>query len=619
MRIKVKSIGGCKKEEILMASCELCIERAKYITAYLEQNKNNMEHNKLKFAKAIRYYLSHKNPVILSHNLIAGMMTSKKEGINLYPEIGDLVIWRSLRMKGLMDEEISLLNEQIFPYWMERDLQTYFEEQCKEVKYLKDFKNQGFCRIEEYRGFVPDFKMILEEGLEALLEEVSKRLGEVKNKIPILKEHLLKEAQEQAIFYESVREVGYGLLNYVAHLEEAAKVLSEEVEDELQKQIYLKMARTCKKIPAQAAGSFYEAIQCIWFYVIAMGAEYHLEGMSLGRLDQILYPYYKKDLLKGRLTEEEALTLIKELCTKLYYCKNIKGESTLGITIGGINELGEDSVNAVTYLFLKAISSLEDEMPNITARIHREKNISEYIECVSKVGQTMKLTLQEDQENIKRMTRKGISLENSRNYAVMADGVLGFAGLSYEGSQKLSIDMTKIFNLALNNGRQQETGKRQWGPLTGEVENLEHFDEFLRAFKTQGEWLIKQSIMCLELGEEVAKENIQWPFAALLFKGCIQRGEDLVRGGSVYADVEIRKSSICETARLLAYTKQVVFKEEGIKFKNAVKNLKTMEEYKDSDFNNIDTEIILQYKRWLIEFLQSVLRGYSNPRGGGYF
>lgn len=608
----------------IMASCKLCIERADYITTYLKHDEEYIKQDKLKFAKAINYYLINKEPIIREHNLLAGTLTSKLRGIHLYPEIGDLSIWPSLRMKELEDREIRKLNEEIFPYWMKRDVENCLRVKDKKATQLIEFMNQGFCKIEEYRGFIPEFKMILEQGLERLLKEAEGKLNEAKQYVSNLKENQSKQIKEKIIFYESVKVVGEGLLCYVTRLQEKAKIQSYESEDqEVQKQVYLKMARTCGKIPARPADSFYEALQCIWFCIIAMGAEYNLDGMSLGRLDQILNPYYEKDLLIGKVTEEEAFYLIREFCMKLYECKNLKEESTLGITLGGINEKGEDSVNAVTYLFLRALRSLKREIPVVNIRIYKDKNPQEYIQYVEKIKEEIPIIVIEDSESIKKLIRKGMGLESSRNYAVLADGILARTGLSYEGSQKLSIDMIDIFKLTLSNGRIEETGRKQWGPLTGEVEDMGQFENFLKAFEKQGEWFIKQSIACLEGREAVIKDKVQWSFESMLCKGCLERGTDLINGGSIYADVTIRKYGIEEASKLLAYIEQEIFSkletgQSSLDFEKAIRALKECKTYETIDFTNITEEVIIEYKALLVTFLQTILRGFSNPRGGRY-
>ena len=73
-------------------------------------------------------------------------------------------------MKELEDREIRKLNEEIFPYWMKRDVENCLRVKDKKATQLIEFMNQGFCKIEEYRGFIPEFKMILEQGIERLLK-----------------------------------------------------------------------------------------------------------------------------------------------------------------------------------------------------------------------------------------------------------------------------------------------------------------------------------------------------------------------------------------------------------------------------------------------------------------
>ena len=58
--------------------------------------------------------------------------------------------------------------------------------------------------------------------------------------------------------------------------------------------------------------------QAVWFSHILNTFEDHINANSVGRLDQILYPFFKKDLEAGTITKEEAYELICCLWIKLY-------------------------------------------------------------------------------------------------------------------------------------------------------------------------------------------------------------------------------------------------------------------------------------------------------------
>ena len=304
---------------------QICIERMTYITEYLIKEDSNIGSANLKRAKAIAYYLSHKLPIIYEKEKLIGTMTSKKQGMHLYAELNDLVIWRDLSMEKdlgkLTEEESILLNKTIFPYWMDKDVVAKFEEKCQDTKLLKFLKQQGFCKISVQSGLVLDFSIILKKGLSNILEEVQQRKEEIINKAI-----LNSEKAAQIDFYESVQAIGRGLIDYVKQLENKAIGLSEKATSKKLQDYYLDMAKICKQVPLNPAKSFLEAVQSIWFYLIAMEAEYSLEGMSLGRLDQVLYPYYEQDIASGQLSEEEAAEILKDLWCKLGSWRTIKEE-----------------------------------------------------------------------------------------------------------------------------------------------------------------------------------------------------------------------------------------------------------------------------------------------------
>jgi pyruvate-formate lyase len=68
------------------------------------------------------------------------------------------------------------------------------------------------------------------------------------------------------------------------------------------------IARICRKVPWLPPETFPEVLQALWFmHMLAMAAEsYPGPGVSPGRVDQYLLPYYQADLDSGRLTRDQA-------------------------------------------------------------------------------------------------------------------------------------------------------------------------------------------------------------------------------------------------------------------------------------------------------------------------
>jgi len=72
------------------------------------------------------------------------------------------------------------------------------------------------------------------------------------------------------------------------------------------------IARICDKVPEHPAATFHEAVQSQWFVQMFSRIEQKTGTIiSNGRMDQYLYPYYKKDMDEGRLTEEKAIELLE--------------------------------------------------------------------------------------------------------------------------------------------------------------------------------------------------------------------------------------------------------------------------------------------------------------------
>ena len=66
-------------------------------------------------------------------------------------------------------------------------------------------------------------------------------------------------------------------------------------------------------MPGEPARTFREAMQSFWFiWLMILGG-----ATPLGRLDQFMYPFYKKDKEEGRITDDEVLEVLECLRVKI--------------------------------------------------------------------------------------------------------------------------------------------------------------------------------------------------------------------------------------------------------------------------------------------------------------
>ena len=103
--------------------------------------------------------------------------------------------------------------------------------------------------------------------------------------------------------------------------------------------------------------------------------------ISNGRMDQYLYPYYKKDIEEGTLTSEEAKELLECMWVDMaqfidLYINPTGNEFQEGyahweaVTVGGQTPEGEDATNELSYLFLESKREFPMTYPDLAVRIH---------------------------------------------------------------------------------------------------------------------------------------------------------------------------------------------------------------------------------------------------------
>ena len=120
------------------------------------------------------------------------------------------------------------------------------------------------------------------------------------------------DSSNKRIFLEALEIVINAGIHYACRHATLAREMAKTTNGKRKAEL-LKIADICDHVPAHPARTFHEALQTMWFCNLFIFFDCKYEGISPGRVDQYLYPYYKSDIEEGRLTRENAIELLELL------------------------------------------------------------------------------------------------------------------------------------------------------------------------------------------------------------------------------------------------------------------------------------------------------------------
>lgn len=623
---------------------EICIERANYVTRYLKYKDNMEDSAELRQAKKTEHFLARKAPTFHDKNLLAGSTTSKPLGAPLFPEFFALTLWpelntvsgREANPQKLSKKDSEVLNFEVFPYWMDRNASELVRQRFKNPECLKLFESLVFF-IAGKAGCishaVPSYEKMLKKGLVGIMEEALAHKQKLAGG-----DH---ESRKKAQFYDAIQVSLKGIIEYAANLADEARELAEIAHDAETKKHFAEIAAICTRVPARPAETFREAINAIWLCQVGIHAENINMAMSPGRLDQILYPYYRRDIDAGKLAIEQAVELIGCLWLKLAdnVCmvpeaseKLFGGAGTVpAITLGGVDAQGADAVNDLTYIMLRVTELLKIRDPNVNARYDYRVNSPEYCRRVSEViiNTGAVPAMFNDVKNIETLRGQNEAIEHARDYAVIGCVELASSGRDYPASSSIMLNLTAPLEMAMFEGKRPITGKKQIGPQTPPASKMQNFAEFWEAFKTQFDWLAGQAIELNELFGQVHQEIMPSPLLSAFFEGPMEKGKDLIQGGALYNSSGATHIGFADVVDSLNAIEQAVFIDKKYRLDELVEAVKfdfdgsageKMQTYLKNKTAKYGTEhpVAKKNAQSMVAHLFDFYQAHTNYRGGPY-
>jgi trans-4-hydroxy-L-proline dehydratase len=359
---------------------------------------------------------------------------------------------------------------------------------------------------------------------------------------------------------------------------------AEKADNQYRKEELLEIARICRKVPWEPAETFWEALQSLWFtHMLVMAAEsYPGPGVSPGRIDQYLYPYFKKDIENGNISREFAAELLQCWFIKPNYAYDYMGRvgtlqginSSFGqlITLAGCGPQGEDMSNDLTILILDVIGDMNLLEPKPNVRLHNnisEQTMEKVVDLVGK-AQGAPFLLNFDEISMKALAWSGLPKDKLWDYAPVGCLENTLQGNDRSGTVDINLNMAKAMELVFTNGRDQKL-KLRTGVKTGDPLNFTSFEQFKNAFFKQLEKIAKDLIDAAFEADAMRAEFEPTPYLSTLVRGCETSGKDVTAGGAEHNYLTVEGVALATVIDSLAAVKKLVFDEGKVSMRDLKK------------------------------------------------
>ncbi len=282
-----------------------------------------------------------------------------------------------------------------------------------------------------------DYETIFTEGFLGLLARIEARAARLSDAEP--------GVASKRDFLAALRLVAEGFMDLSHRYADALDIMAQECADPGRRTELATMASNCRRVPAGAPTTFWEACQCAWF------AFFFLPDAP-GRVDQYLYPCYRRDRAQGTLTRDFARELLS--CLWLKYFESVGAASGVSahnhLTLGGVNADGQDASNEVTLLCLEVTEELRLQRPQVGLRWHRgmSPDLLRRAVRVLRSG-SGNPDFCSDEQIVPALVQAGVRLEDARDFSLSGCHEVIVTGRAQMGSVEGFVNLPKILRMTL--------------------------------------------------------------------------------------------------------------------------------------------------------------------------
>ncbi|NLK72252.1 MAG: hypothetical protein GX285_04455 [Clostridiales bacterium] len=406
-----------------------------------------------------------------------------------------------------------------------------------------------------------DFEKILTKGAKYIIEECRKNLKELR--------YYHSDSIDKKHFWEATIMVFEAWIRFAHRYADLAESMAKEEKNDVRKKELLDIAKICRKVPEYPAENFREAMQSFWFtFLLACPSP----TTAAGRFDQYMYPFYKKDIESGAITEDEVLELLEILRIKVMKINRVSGKANrkknsgmakwYNWTLGGVKPDGSDAANELTRLVLKA--ALDTKLPHhtCTLRVHKETSLDLIVEGLKVVQAGLGLpAFVGDESYIKFFTDHGVPLEDARDFC-MTGCLDGNIPAKTRTQTVIMFIVAQVFDIFMHNGWCNFSNEKVLLE-TGDVTQFKTFEEFEEAFYKQLDYALHLAAERNNIEMISQRELFPDPFRSALMEGGIEEGKDLLNRTFAFDNAScLCAVGVINVADSMAAVKKLVFDEK---------------------------------------------------------
>lgn len=627
------------REQSLNAVNRISAERALLITEFYKSGVAAAEPVPVQRALSFKYVLEHKFICINEGELIVGERGPAPKATPTYPEIcihtlQDLQILNDRKKVSFKSDEQTreAYRDVIIPFWKGRSNRDRIFAALPQE--WKDAYAAGiFTEFQEQRA--PGHTALGIKMFRTGMLDLKERIAESIQSLDLAND---PEAVDKRDELRAMDIVCDAIIMYAARHADKLEQLAAQEADPKRKEELLEMARICRKVPAHAPETMHEALQHYWFIHLGVVTELNpWDSFNPGRLDQSLYPIYKKEMEQGTTTKEQVYEVLQSFWVKF---NNHPSPPKVGVTaeesntytdfclinVGGVKEDGSDGVNEMSYILLDVIREMRLLQPSSMIQVSK-KNPDKFIRKavdIIKTGFGQPSVFNTD-ALVQEMLRAGKDVKDARNggcSGCVETGAFGTEAYILTGY----FNLPKILELTLNDGFDKRTNM-QLGPHTGNPVDFKSYDEFFEAYKKQVRYFMDIKLAGNNIIERVFMKNMPVPFLSILIDDCIARGKDYMCGGARYNSTYIQGVGLGSMTDMLTAIKYQVFDKKNITMQTLLDALaadfKGYEKlqydlvYNTPKYGN-DDDYADEQEVQVFNMYYDAINGHKSPRGADY-